>query len=331
MEQDPIQCLCLAGLTVLPIPDVENNTDIYKDAKELLDGGSTQETLIYRNATTAHLDALTAHIDAVGSKALADYLNAVKSLGDGGATASLRATSNYKDALNSVDTSYPGLVTFFGSEIGLLFFKMSSIACRTAQSSLQGAILNWIGQMGLGMDINSPALTAYKPREHSRQKHAWSFIQPSPPRWTEDHFPTVLIEAGVNKMLLRMEKDWWFTNSQPDQPQGDIKIVLLINVDGPAKSISIELWDRDHPQSPSQTVTISPHPEEPLSMEVKPPRTQPFEDSRWVVKGAPIEIPFERVFLRPKKDGETGLVIAEPALIMIARKCWQTELMSAAA
>ena len=103
MEQDPIQRLCLAGLSVLPIPDVENITDIYKDAKELLDGGYTQETLIYRNATTAHLDALTAHIDAVGSKALADYLDAVESLGDGDTTASLRATSNYKDALNRVD------------------------------------------------------------------------------------------------------------------------------------------------------------------------------------------------------------------------------------
>jgi len=113
MEQDPIQRLCLAGLSVLPIPDVENITDIYKDAKELLDGGYTQETLIYRNATTAHLDALAAHINTTNTEALANYLDALNS-NDSDHTAARRSYYN-------IISTYPGLITFFGNDSGLLF------------------------------------------------------------------------------------------------------------------------------------------------------------------------------------------------------------------
>ena len=32
-------------------------------------------------------------------------------------------------------------------------------------------------------------------------------------------------------MLLDMEKDRWFDNSPPDQPQGDVKVVILVKLE----------------------------------------------------------------------------------------------------
>jgi len=32
-------------------------------------------------------------------------------------------------------------------------------------------------------------------------------------------------------MLFDMEKDRWFDNSPPDQPQGDVKVVILVKLE----------------------------------------------------------------------------------------------------
>jgi hypothetical protein len=315
-DPDPIHRLCLAGLKVLPIPPVDKITDVFKQADAHHDqlATSNQDTLIYRNATTAHLDALAAHIDTTNTKALANYHNALNS-NDSDHTAARR---NY---YNTIST-YPGLITFFGNDSGLLFFKMSSIVDSSAQDFLYRQIIIWGGQMGLQLGNFASSERTYKQKDQQKQTH--SSVQPLPLRWSVNHFPTLVMEGGNNQAQLRRDKDWWFDNSPPDQPQGDVKMVALIKVEGPAKGISIELWDRHHTQV--QIVTIAPHPEESLSTEVKPPYRSPLESSRWVVKGGPLVIPFERVFLRPKAAGETDLVIDEPTFVIMARQVWQREL-----
>ena len=316
---DLVQRLCLAGLTLLPIPDVENITQIFQQAKShrsrLLDGSSTQETLIYCDATTAHVDALAAYIDTIHAKAHTEYLDAVNSLdGDSDHPAALQATYNYHNALDRGDARYPGLITFFGDKTGLLFFKMTTPTDHAAyaHSLLSSEIMSWAGRIDLQLVHWSP--TAIQRADRGEQKQANASVQPLLRR--TGSFPTVVMEEGNNGMLLRMDKNWWFDNSPPDQPQGDVKIVVLVKMDRLAKSITIELWDRHHLQFPSQTVTITPHPEESLSTD------RSSDDSRWVVEGAPLVIPLERVFLRPKQDGETDFVMAEPALVAMARVCW---------
>lgn len=88
-----------------------------------------------------------------------------------------------------------------------------------------------------------------------------------------------------------MDKDWWFDNSPLDQPRGDVKIVLLVRVQRRTRRIFVEQWYRSQP-SPSQTIIITPHPDKPFSL---------HESSHWVVEVAPMIIPFENVFLRPKQ------------------------------
>jgi len=350
---DLVHHLGLAGLTVLPIPDVDNITDVFKQVEhhhaQLINGSSTQETLIYRNTTAAHVDALTAHIHAVRTKGYVDHLDVLRSrtddsdsiaaldtartqahakyldaltfLNDSDPRAALCATSKYHDAINR--GKYPGLRTFFRD--GLLFLKMSSLVAKSAQSSLHHAMIGWAAHMHLRLIYWGEATHQRVGQNHPpEQKQATFTLQPLL-RGNEAHFPTVVIEEGSNQFILHREKDWWFSNSlPPDQPEGDVKIVVLVKVDRPAKSITIELWDRHHPQLASQTVTITPHLEESLSVD------ESLDDSSWVVEGAPLVIPFERVFLRPPKqdqDGETDFVMAEPAFVTMARECWQLDRM----
>jgi len=346
-DADPVHRLCLAGLTVLPIPGVDKMTDIFGQAErhhaQLTDGSSTQDTLIYRNATTAHVNALTAHIYAVRTKASADhlddlysranndgsraeldtarteahakYLKALDSLQDSNPRAAICATSKYHGAI--IRAQYPGLLTFFGDQSGLLFFKMSSEATRSAQHSLQQDVAFWARQMDLPLISWSPKEDEHRdppPQEKQTEVSVRPLI-----RVAKNHFPTMVIEGGNSSISLHLEKDWWFNNSSPDQPQGDVKIVALVKVDRPAKSITIELWDRYNPQFPSQTVTITPHPEESLSTD------NSFDDSRWVVEGAPLVIPFECVFLQAKQEGETDFTMAEAAFVTMARTCWKVD------
>ncbi|KAK5657547.1 hypothetical protein OQA88_3120 [Cercophora sp. LCS_1] len=150
----------------------------------------------------------------------------------------------------------------------------------------------------------------------TKKKEGDSGLKPNPPRSSGNQFPALVIEAGNSQSLrlLHKDKDWWFDNSPPDQPQGRVKIVLLIKVYNGTKRVGIEQWYRSH-QSPSQIVMITPHPHKPFSLD---------DSSYWVVEGAPMVIPFEDVFLRPTQGQETNIVLTDNFFAGLAMQCWQT-------
>ncbi|KAK3364022.1 hypothetical protein B0T25DRAFT_529018 [Lasiosphaeria hispida] len=232
-SDDPAKRFGLAGLTVLLIPNINDIATIYTQAEErhaqLEQGTSTQETLIYYNTTTSHLNTLC-------------------------------ATDQHRDwSLGS--STYKGIGT--------------------------------------------------------QQKGGDSGIRPDPPRSAGNQFPTLVIEAGDSESLpqLHRDKDWWFDNSPPNQPEGDVKIVLLIKVYRPTKRIVVEQWYR-YSQSPYATVVITPHPHKPFSL---------LDSSHWVVQGAPMVIPFQDVFLRPSEGQETDIVLTKDFFADMGRQCWETE------
>jgi hypothetical protein len=104
--------LGLTGLTVLPIPNIDDIALVFQHSQELRalqdQGAPIQDALIYYNATTAHLDAL-----------------------------------------RSVSGQYPGRITFFGDEVGLVFFRMPGPVHETAHLELFLEIQNIIVRMGL--------------------------------------------------------------------------------------------------------------------------------------------------------------------------------------
>jgi len=279
---DPAKQFGLTGLTVLPIPDIEDiAATVQRHAEErynqLLEGSSTQETLIYYNATTSHIDAIHSA---------------------------------------NPDRIYPGRITFFGNESGLLFFRMALPVHEVAHILLYDEVRDLVSQMGLRKIIVPVGSANYK-GIGTRGKQGDSGIRPDPPRWAGNHFPSLVIEAGNSESFRRlyMDKDWWFDNSPLGQPQGDVRIVLLVKVERQTRRILVEQWYRSQ-LSPSQTIIIMPHPDKPFSL----------HDSRcWVVEGAPMVIPFEHVFLRPKQGGrEMDIVLTEPFCATMGMQCWKS-------
>lgn len=279
---DPAEKFGLAGLIVLPIPDIDDIATIHTHAEERraqLDRGSTQDTLIYYNATTAHLEALCS----------ADP-----------------------------DGKYPGRITFFGDEIGLVFFRLVQPVHETAHLWFFKEMEHLIFQMDL-KDNYIPTGSARYKGIGTRQKEGDSGIRPDPPRWAGNQLPTLVIEAGNSESLrlLHKDKDWWFDNSPLSQPQGDVRIVLLVKVECGTKRIIIEQWHRSHYESPTATVSIAPYPHTPFSL---------HDTSHWVVEGAPMVISFQEVFLRPIQERETDLVLTEALFANMAMKCWQSNI-----
>ncbi|KAK3352892.1 hypothetical protein B0T25DRAFT_631525 [Lasiosphaeria hispida] len=109
---DPAGQFGLAGQAGLPISDMEDiAAAVHRHAEEghsqLLEGSWTQETLIYYGATAAYIDAIRP----------AD-----------------------KDGI------YPGRITFFGNESGLLFFRVPLPVHERARLFLFADIREWVSQ-----------------------------------------------------------------------------------------------------------------------------------------------------------------------------------------
>jgi hypothetical protein len=275
-SEDPAERFGLAGLVVLPIPDIDDIATIHTHAKErsaqLLQGTSTQNALIYYNATTAHLDALD---------------------------------------------EYPGRITFFGDEIGLVFFRIPLPIHETAHLLLYSETFSILSQMGLKDNIIPTGAATFKDPPGTKKKQGDSGFRPRPPRWAGNHFPTLVIEAGNSDShpQLRKDRDVWFDISPPGQPRGDVKMVLLIKV-YKSKRIVVEQWHRSFCQSPTASVEIKPHPQRPFSL---------HDSSCWLIKGAPMVIAFHEVFLGPTQGTETDIVLTRDFFARLAMLCWESD------
>jgi len=171
--------------------------------------------------------------------------------------------------------------------------------------------------MGLLGKFFATGSTTYK-RTGTKQKQGDSGLRPDPPRWAGNHYPTLVIEAGNTESFpqLHKDRDWWFDNSPPNLPQGDVKMVFLIMVFEQTKRIVVEQWHRSFSQSPTAQVEIKPHPQKPFSL---------HDSSHWVVQGtAPMVISFQEVFLRPAQGEETDIVLTEDFFAEWAMGCWKS-------
>ncbi|KAK5656567.1 hypothetical protein OQA88_4546 [Cercophora sp. LCS_1] len=222
------------------------------------------------------------------------------------------ATTAHLDALDG----HPGRITFFGDEIGLVFFRMLLPIHETAHLLLYREIFSILCQMGLKDNMIPTGAATFKD-PGTKKKQGDSGFRPRPPRWAGNHFPTLVIEAGNSEShpQLRKDRDVWFDISPPGQPRGDVKMVLLIKVCKRSKRIVIEQWNRFY-QSPTAGVEIKLHPQRPFSL---------HDSSCWLVEGAPMVIAFHEVLLRPAQGTETGIVLAEDFFAKLATMCWESD------
>ncbi|OJJ35063.1 hypothetical protein ASPWEDRAFT_40195 [Aspergillus wentii DTO 134E9] len=100
-------------------------------------------------------------------------------------------------------------------------------------------------------------------------------------------WPTLVIEAGVNKSLPRLREAarWWF-----DSSSGDVRIVLLVGVDK-MREVIIEKWQFDGQPYCAQVVVINP-----------------------IYITGPLLLHFQPLMDRPPVRNETDLVLDTQAL-----------------
>lgn len=156
--------------------------------------------------------------------------------------------------------------------------------------------------------------------------------QPHSFRPSVDHWPTLVIECGSSHTLttLRIKASWWFSVSNYE-----VKVVLLVKLNGPKESMLIEQWKTPQPlvrhgatmtraaavlrPQCVQSVSITRNPD---IANTHPNRLTP---SRYIVHNGPLRLAFADIFLRQPAPGsvEGDIVINDHALQLFALKTWR--------
>ena len=124
--------------------------------------------------------------------------------------------------------------------------------------------------------------------------------------------PYLVLEVGVSESLPRLRNDasWWLSNSD-----GEVKVVLLIEVDKDHKRLNIETWEivspwpdptrHDDPSTPAQVPALT------HLVSIGPPND--VDTGAPSISGAPLKLDFGKVFLRaPTPPAEKAHIELSP-------------------
>ncbi|KAN0070736.1 hypothetical protein V8E54_010901 [Elaphomyces granulatus] len=127
-------------------------------------------------------------------------------------------------------------------------------------------------------------------------------------------WPTLVLEVGVSESLPRLRNDasWWLSNSD-----GEVKVVLLIEVDKDHKRLNIETWEivspwpdptrHDDPSTPAQVPALT------HLVSIGPPNINDVDTGAPSISGAPLKLDFGKVFLRaPTPPAEKAHIELSP-------------------
>ena len=129
------------------------------------------------------------------------------------------------------------------------------------------------------------------------------------PNTRRGSWPTLVVEAGLSETLprLRVEADWWLGNSD-----GQVKIVVLLEINKTRKEIRIEQWEIQPPE-PTTGRNLA---------QVATLMNEVFIDSNNVITGVPLKLDFRKVFLRPAVPPEEDIEIGSQELTEWAENLW---------
>ncbi|KAL7945512.1 hypothetical protein V8C42DRAFT_323370 [Trichoderma barbatum] len=156
--------------------------------------------------------------------------------------------------------------------------------------------------------------------------------QPHSMRPSVDHWPTLVVECGFAQTLaaLRIKAYWWFSASNYE-----VKVVLLLKLNGPKESMLIEQWTTSRPvvrhgaTMTRAATALRPQCVQSISIirnpnisDIHPNR---LTTSRYLVQGGPLRLAFSDLFLRPPTPGslEGDIVINDDTLRRIALCTWR--------
>lgn len=116
-------------------------------------------------------------------------------------------------------------------------------------------------------------------------------------------WPTLVIESSLSQSLASLQKkmQWWFRESNHE-----VKIVLLANIDRDSRTIHLEKYTTNVPQSCSAATRtrsmpgFEPHLRQAITIVPRPSTSNPIQ---YDVDGGPLVVEFELLFLRPADPG----------------------------
>ncbi|CUS15709.1 unnamed protein product [Tuber aestivum] len=210
------------------------------------------------------------------------------------------------------DDSHKSLRFLYLNDAETLIVKiMPGPTHETATRELALIVRLKIGAMGLLRTVRDMGGTTYPGA--ASQKDADSAIRPTAFRPLETDWPTVVFECGVSESLqrLRTDSNWWLANSAHD-----VKIVLLISVNKPQRTIHLEQWEDLTVPNPHITRNnFNP-------LQIRPTKVNEINIDGGTITGTPLRLPFAKIFLRPAGPGEGDIVLSAQDLLDYSDDVW---------
>lgn len=188
----------------------------------------------------------------------------------------------------------------------LLIVKMPSGPHENAHGAIQTVINGKLHDMGhaeFGLYVRGS--TTVNGRRRAKEPDL-SYIPTRLPRGRSDKWPTLVLESGYtdSQGTLTGNAEWWLSESN-----GDTKIAMTLDIDTKSKRFTIKKFEY------SSTGNVE---EESVTVH------QPYNSNIQIV-GAPMTIPFRKLFLREPVGNEEDIVWNEDSLTYIAEAIWSAQ------
>ncbi|KKZ62173.1 hypothetical protein EMCG_03311 [[Emmonsia] crescens] len=170
----------------------------------------------------------------------------------------------------------------------------------------------WFNYLLLSKSDHILPLGATSAKVSAREKQADSSWRPRPnPPGISPSWPTVALEVAFSESRAKVKRDvsWWLHESN-----GDVRMVLTIDIKTTSGDIYINSWDR----GAIMPTRLHPYPEPRAIQEIKLYRNQsPMLD------GDDLVIPFDKMMLRKPGPGEGPFIFTKKELQGLAERVWE--------
>jgi hypothetical protein len=202
---------------------------------------------------------------------------------------------------------FPGRADY-SPNLQTLILNLPSWPHEQAAGLFSALLTSKSSEMAVFWDVSSRGSTLVTTSERSKQADcSWS---PLPdPQGRSGHWPTVVLEVAWFESLEKVKRDvaWWL-----NKLNGEVKMVITIDIKHPSGNIYINTWERAE-----LPTSANPNPEPCAVQEVKI-----FRHLRSAI-GDHLVIPFRDLMLRPAVGPTEGnWVFPREELLKLADRVW---------
>jgi hypothetical protein len=202
------------------------------------------------------------------------------------------------------------------TDVDLLIVKLPSAVHERAHVNLATDMIEKVVLMGMrARELDGVGASRFRGRRSSKEGD--SAYRPHSFRPNETDWPTIVIESGVSESLrrLRFDASWWLTESG-----GDVKIVIIISIQQEKSRLQIEKWEH----APSRKLLPLRTPNNNLNNLIRqlPTKIQEITIVSNTVTGAPLNLEFDKIFLRSAVLPESDITFTAQDFSAWAARIW---------